>query len=144
MSLNDPLEARKYIEKHEGRKMVEFDRPALKVDQRKSTKVSHVEMANTLLKYINIVPGISTVGRKVMSMKIVNPGINMDQVAIALGLRVHECIAYERDAMERVKNYMRSLSVQEGINKFNTERLVENEVKNLNRATKGSNPIFTG
>lgn len=107
----------------------------IKVDSRKSTTINHVELANTIIKLVGVVP-MSPYSRKVLLLKVSNPGITMTGVSLQTGLLAHEIKAYEKEGINRVSDYMRRTDIQEGIDRFNRDSTVENAVKNLNMQGK--------
>lgn len=134
MDLNNAKDAEKYIKQHHKSDNVDLglniQDGMIQVDSRKRTTVNHVATANTIIKFINITPGLHPMSRKIMTMRIANPGIKFGTIGLACGLRDYEVRQYEKDGIHRVKNYMETYSVQDGINKFNTQATVEQAVKN--------------
>lgn len=102
------------------------------VDNHKHTHLNHVGLANAIVKFANIVPGIHGLARKIISMRIVNPGISTTQIGLSFGLRDIEVLKYEREGINRIKSFLATTSLQEASNKFNVERAIMNEVKNFN------------
>lgn len=140
-------EARKYIRYSTGRdandKAIELDEQGrLKVDEHRQIKVDHVALANVVLKYINVIPGIPHLSRKIMNLRIVNPGMSNMATALALGIREHEIPLWEQEGLYRVKQFISRISMQDATDKFNTERLIEAEIKNMNK--DNANPMMTG
>lgn len=109
--------------------------------KRNKETIDHAQTANTILKLINITPGLSIKSRKIMSMRIINPGISTLSVAIQFGIREFDVKKYEEDGKNKVKEYISHCSTQESINKFNTERIIENDLKNLNKQGN-ANPLL--
>lgn len=102
------------------------------VDNHKHTHLDHAGLANALVKFANVVPGIHALSRKIISMRIVNPGISTTKIGLTFGMRDDEILKYERDGINRIKSFLATTSLQEASNKFNVERAIMNEVKNFN------------
>ena len=113
----------------------------LKLTSTRKEHISHIDTANALIKIINVTPGIHAISRKVMSMRIINPGISVLAVALELGIRELDVVKYEKQGKERVKAFIDRSSLQEHTNKFNVERSIENELKNLNKTKQ--NPLLS-
>lgn len=133
--LNNPKEAKNFLEstfkKPIGELVDGYGSDPLKVNYAKKN-IDHVNLANTLLKFINTTPGIHPMSRKIINKKICAPGITDMQVALTYGLRVNEVRAFELDGINRVEQELRKTSLQDGINKFNVERAIQTEIKNQN------------
>ena len=105
------------------------------VDKHKSTTINHVELANNFVKLASIVP-MSPMSRKIIQLRIVNPGISITGVSLQVGLLAHEIKAYEQDGINRITSFLKRTSIQESIEKANSESAVEYAVKNLNMQGK--------
>lgn len=114
----------------------------IRVDRHKTTTINHVALANNFVKLASIVP-MSPISRKIIQLKLVNPGISMTGVSLQTGLLAGEIKAYEKDGINRISDFIRRTSLQEATDKFNTDRIIENEVKNLNVQGK-ENSILNG
>lgn len=114
----------------------------IKYTKRNKETISHVETANALLKIINVTPGLSSISRKIMSTRLINPGISTLSIALQLGLRELDVKRYEDEGKNRVKDYIKFHSMESNIEKFNTERVIANELKNLNKTGK-ANPMIS-
>lgn len=101
------------------------------VDSHKSTTINHVALANDFVKLAGIVP-MSQVSRKIIQMKLVNPGISMTGISIQTGLLAHEIKQYEKDGINRISDFIRRTSIEEAKEKANSNSAVEVAVKNLN------------
>lgn len=113
-------------------KQIELDAQGrIKVDQYKSKTINHVELANTFVKLASVVP-MHKISRRIIQMKLVNPGISVTGISLQTGLRSNEIKAYETDGINRIVDYMKKTDLQESTDKFNAERVIEAEVKNLN------------
>lgn len=102
------------------------------VDKHKSIKVDHVALANNFIKLANVVPGISAIGRKIITTRLLNPGISTTGIGLSVGMRDDEVLKYERDGINRIKEFIGRTSFQEANDKANRDRLVDEAVKNLN------------
>lgn len=102
------------------------------VDRHKSIKVDHVALAEQFIKFANVIPGISTLARRIITTRIMNPGISTTGIGLAIGLRDAEVIKHERDGLNRIKEFIGRTSFQEGVEKANRDGLVDEAVKNLN------------
>lgn len=128
MDLTNPDEARKYIKKNSNNKVsdsdlgIQVENGRVKYATKKKITVNHVEMAETITKFIAMTPKMHILSRKIMTMKIVNPGMTTTQVGLALGLRDHEVTAYETDGKNRVKDFMRVAAVGDVIDTFHSNK----------------------
>lgn len=102
------------------------------VDSHKSIKVDHVALATQFIKLANVVPGITPIGRKIITTRLINPGISTSGIGLSIGLRDSEVLKYERDGLNRIKQYIAENSLDEAVEKANRDNLVTNAVKNLN------------
>lgn len=101
------------------------------VDKHKSTVIDHKALASNFVKLASIVP-MSAISRKIIQMKLVNPGISMTGVSLQMGLLAHEINSYEKDGINRISEYIRRTSLQEASEKANADSSVKRAVKNLN------------
>lgn len=99
--------------------------------QGKNVHIDHVGLVNSLVKFVSFVrmPDLS---KKVMLYRLANPGISDIQIAMALQMRVYDVELYETEGKNRVCAALNSQSLQDGINKFNRDSVVENAVKDIN------------
>lgn len=130
-------EARKYIEQTTKAPVKDSPieltkRGEIKVDKHTKNTINHTDLANAMIKYIAITPGINPLSRKIMTSKIINPGMTNLTFALKFGMREEEVRLYEVEGKMRVMGFLNRISSQDAINKFNTERTIQNEVKNLN------------
>lgn len=102
------------------------------VDKHKSIKVDHLALATQFIKLANVIPGITTIGRKIITTRLINPGISTAGIGLSVGLRDTEVLAYERDGLNRMKEYIGKTSLGEATEKANRDNLVSEAVKNLN------------
>lgn len=108
------------------------DQGRICVDRHKSIKVDHVALATQFIKMANITPGIHQLSRKIISTRIMNPGISTAGIGLSMGMRDVEVLKYERDGLNRIKEYIRLTSLEEAAEKYNRDIIVEDAVKNLN------------
>lgn len=101
------------------------------VDKHKSTTINHVAVANNFVKLAAIVP-MNAMSRKIIQMKLVNPGISVTGISLQVGLLAHEIKQYERDGLNRITDFIRRTSLQEATDKANSDSAVEYAIKNLN------------
>lgn len=102
------------------------------VDKHHSIKVDHVALANNFIKLASVVPGISNIGRKIITTRLLNPGISTTGIGLSIGMRDDEVLKYERDGISRIKEFIGRTSFQEANDKANRDKLVDDAVKNLN------------
>lgn len=112
------------------------------VDSHKSIKVDHEALANNFLKLSGVCPGIPVIGRKIIQTRLMNPGISTEGIGLAMGLRNDEVLAFERDGINRIKQFIGSTSFQEANEKASRDKLVDDTVKNLNLQGK-NNSLLT-
>jgi hypothetical protein len=96
----------------------------------KSIRINHKELANTLLKFINVTPMPAKL-KVIMSCKIINPGMTNMQVALKYGYMVDEVNELESDGKKIVTDYMNRMSTQDAIDKFNKDETVRKAVEEL-------------
>lgn len=108
------------------------------VDKRKSTRIDHKALANQFVKLAGVVPGITPLGRKIITTRLLNPGISTMGIGLSLGMRDAEVLKYERDGLHRIKMFMASNDLAEAAEKANKDRLVTDAVKNLNLQGKSN------
>lgn len=114
------------------------------VDSHKSIKVDHVALAEQFIKFANVIPGISQLSRKIITTRIINPGISTSGIGLSLGMRDVEVLKYERDGISRIKQFIGSTSFLEASEKANRDGLVTNAVKNLNLQGKDNSLLNPG
>lgn len=102
------------------------------VDKHKSIQINHPALANQFIKLANIVPGVLPLSRKIISTRLLNPGISTSGIGLSLGLLDSEVNKYEREGLERIKLYIHRMSLQEATDKANRDNAVDVAVKNLN------------
>lgn len=135
MSLSNPQEAEKYIRQNTKGKMddkslgIEVEDGKICVDSTKSIRADHLVLASSLTKFIEMTPGMHPISKKIMKLRIVNPGYTSDTVAIVLGLRKLEVEAYEQDGKNRVKEYMRTTDFNDCVNSANRSSIVEHAIR---------------
>jgi hypothetical protein len=105
----------------------------LNITSHRSRTVNHLAVANEMIKVITTTPGLPTMCRKIMCLRILNPGITDMGVALSVGLRVDVVRKYEAEGKHRVSEYMKSTDIADNIEKFNTDRIIQNELKNMNK-----------
>jgi hypothetical protein len=88
-------------------------------------------MANQFIKLAGITP-MHKLSRDIIQMKLVNPGITMTGLSLAFRMRAEDILAYEKEGLNRIAQYIKSTSIQESTNKFNRD-VKEAEAKNLNK-----------
>lgn len=101
------------------------------VDKHKTTTINHAALANDFVKLASMVP-MSRISRKIIQLKLVNPGISMTGVSLQTGLLAHEITKYEKEGLNRITDFIRRTSLQEAKDKFNSDSTIEDAVKNLN------------
>lgn len=108
------------------------DQGRICVDKHKSITVDHVALATGIIKLVNAIPGIHQISLKVISTRILNPGISTTGIGISMGMRDDEILNYEKDGLNRVKEFLGRTSLGEAVEKSNRDNLVDEAVKNLN------------
>lgn len=132
-----------YIEHHNKKKFTQKDlvkNGKIVVDDVTKKTYHHSEVANQMLKVINMTPGISRTTKQVMSMKIINPGISDMKVALSLGMREVDVYKYEEQGKIACTAFMRRVSLQECTDKFNVDEAIQKELKNMNKMQ--ANPLI--
>lgn len=104
----------------------------INVDRHKSIKVDHVALATQFIKMANVVPGISALSRRIITTRLINPGISTTGIGISLGMRDAEVLKHERDGLNRIKQFLSRISTEDAVAKANRDNLVNEAVKNLN------------
>lgn len=105
----------------------------LNITSHRSNTINHLAVANDMIKVINTMPGLPTMCRKVMCYRILNPGITDMGVALSLSLRLDVVRKYETEGKSRVAEYLRRTDIDDNIDKFNADRIIQNELKNMNK-----------
>lgn len=105
------------------------------VDKHKSTTIDHKALASNFFKLAQVVP-MSRISRKIIQLKLVNPGISITGVSLQTGLLAHEINEYEKDGINRISEYIKKTSLEEASGKANRDAAVEIAVKNLNKQGK--------
>ncbi len=118
------------------------DQGRICVDKYKKTTINHVAVANNFVKLANVVP-MPSLSRKIIQLRLVNPGITITGICLQTGLVAGEVKLYEQEGVNRIKAYLQKTSLQEATDKFNSESAVEYAVKNLNMQGK-DNSLFKG
>jgi hypothetical protein len=123
MGLDNPQEARKYLEHHFKKPMSEIEKDLTKdgkvsPDKRRSRTVNHMETANLFLKVITLAP-ISQLSKRIMRYKIWNPGVSKTNVSLNFGLREHEVQMYEQEGILGCKRFLERCDAQTATDKFN-------------------------
>ncbi len=108
------------------------------VDKHKSIKVDHVALATQFIKFANVIPGVHQLSRKIITTRLMNPGISTTGIGLSIGLRDDEVLKYERDGLNRIKQFIATTSFQEASEKANRDNIVNDAVKNLNLQGKNN------
>lgn len=108
------------------------DQGRICVDKHNSIKIDHVAVAEQFIKFANVIPGIHPMGRKIITTRLLNPGISTSGIGLSIGMRDYEVLQYERDGINRIKEFIGKTSFQEGVEKANRDGIVDEAVKNLN------------
>lgn len=116
----------------------------INVDKHKSIKVDHVALATQFIKLSGVVPGILPLGRQIIQTRLLNPGISTSGIGLSLGLRDSEVLKYERDGLNRIKEFIGKISFGEATEKANRDQLVTDAVKNLNLQGKNNSLLNPG
>lgn len=77
------------------------------VDKRRKIRIDHAGVASDIVKIANMVPGISPMSRKVLSIRCINPGITTLGISMATGISEIDVKMYEREGLNRIKQYLR-------------------------------------
>lgn len=100
------------------------------VDKAKRVTIHHMDLLNCLAKFIAFVK-MPVQSKEIMLSKITHPGLTNMEIALQRGMRVQDVDLYEEEGKRRTVAALNSTSIQDAINKFNTERSVESAVKNI-------------
>jgi len=77
--------------------------------------------------------------RKIMTLKIGQPGISLEKIGIICALRKAEIEAFEADGKRVVKDYMRTSSIEDGAKRFEMNKgslnRTQREVESLMRGS---------
>ncbi len=114
----------------------------IKVDKRTNTTINHVALANNFVKLAAIVP-MPTVSRKIIQLRLVNPGITITGICLQTGLRSAEVGLYEQEGVNLIKDYLKKTDLQAAIDKANKTSSIDSDIKNLNKQGK-HNSLFDG
>lgn len=114
------------------------------VDTVVSKKVDHIALANEFIKLVGIVPGLPLMSRKVMMTRMVNPGIRTADIGAAFGLLSSDVLAYEREGVNRITDYIRKQSIHDAAHKFNMDSTSQADALNLNMQGKSNSLIYPG
>ena len=106
-------------------------------EKQRAITINHVPLANAFTKLIATAP-ISSICKKVMIVKIMNPGITEIRVAIILGIKTKDVKRYEQEGLHICKELLKRVDLQGATNKYNAEEQIQREVNRLKG--KQSNP----
>ena len=96
----------------------------------KRKTIHHMDLLNALAKFISFVR-MPAQSKEIMLSKITHPGLKNMEIALQRGMRVQDVDSYEDEGKRRTIAALNSYTIQDAINKFNTERSVEAAVKNI-------------
>lgn len=113
----------------------------LNINQHTSKTIDHMGVANEMVKIITKTPGLPVKCRQVMCYRILNPGITDMGIALSMAMRVDEVRKYENEGRNHVIEHMKSTDINYNIEKFNADRIIQNELMNMNKQGK-SNPLL--
>lgn len=124
MPLDTAQQARNYLTRHTKGQICDNDfglqvkDGIIKTNLQKKVRVDHVKTAEALVKFINMTPMLNKISRKIMTLKITNPGISIERISILCALRKDEIDAYEVEGVQVVRNFMRMVSIDDGVKAF--------------------------
>ena len=90
-------------------------------------------VANDMIKIINTAPGLPQICRKVMCHRILNPGITDLGIALSMGMRIDTVRQYELEGKKRVADFMKKTDIVEARGRFDVDRAIQNELRNMNK-----------
>ena len=96
----------------------------------KKVHIDHANLVNSLVKFVSFVR-MPDIAKNIMLFKLARPGLTNMQIALQWGMRITDVDSYEAEGKARVAQALSSTTLQDAINKFNTERHVEEAVKNI-------------
>ena len=96
----------------------------------KKVHIDHSNLVNSLVKFICFVR-MPDQSKEIMLMKLARPGLTNMQIAMQCGMRIVDVDLFEQEGKARVAQALSSTEIQDAISKFNTERHVEDAVKNI-------------
>ena len=108
--------------------------------KRDAPRVEHKEMANLLIKVINVIKMDPTI-KKVLTMRVMGPMITGHEkthlsIALELGINEEEIVQIEQAGMVIVNKYLEKVDPMDSMQSFNRDRIVEREVKKLKNKMK--------
>lgn len=103
----------------------------IEIKQGKRIHIDHVEMANTLVKFIASTPNLNTISKKIMIKKICNPGLTNLAIAIQFKMREHDVDLFEEEGKYVCGQWLKVCTSQEAIDRVNANRIITDEIKNL-------------
>ena len=96
----------------------------------KKIHIDHENLNNSLVKFVSFVR-MPKLAKEVMLYKLAHPGASNFQLAMIFGVRQMDIEMYEAEGVKRTQDALHSASLQDAINKFNSERSVESAVMNI-------------
>lgn len=101
----------------------------INVDKRRSIRIDHKGVASDIVKIANMVPGLSTMSRKVLSIRCINPGITTLGISLATGINEMNVKMYEREGLDKIKYYLRNnLSYNDSVEKASKDNVVSKAI----------------
>lgn len=106
----------------------------------KQVTIDHTGLVNSLVKFICFVR-MPELSRSILLTKLSRPGLTNMEIAVHNRMRIVDVDAYEQEGKDRVKSALKSISLQEAINKFNTEATIKSSIENSIKAVKEDDSI---
>lgn len=147
---NAAKEAEKYIQQETGHVQKAADikvdeNGQIVVDKRRKITINHAGVANDITKIANMVPGLSPMSRKVLSIRVINPGITTMGISLATGISEMDVKAYERDGLERIKGYLRdNLNYKDAAEKAAKDNVVSRAIAGELNKQGSKNSLLKG
>lgn len=115
----------------------------INVDTVKSVHIDHAGAANMVLKHIHVVPNLSVESRMIMTIKVMNPGIKNKYIARQMKMSEYDVRMYEKEGVNRCAAYVRQLTLEDSMKKFNMDKLNSTDEIMKTNITP-SNPLIYG
>lgn len=101
----------------------------INVDQRRSIRIDHKSVASDIVKIAYMVPGISSIARRIIGSRVVNPGITACGIGLSLGLTEVDVLRFEQDAINKIKIFLATdLNYKDAVEKASKDNVVSEAV----------------
>lgn len=89
----------------------------INVDRVRKIRIDHKHVASDILKMVHIIPNMSLNSRRVMSIRVMNPGITTMGISLSTGLPELSVKQYEREGLEKIKDHLRKTKYDDVVEK---------------------------